>query len=67
MKKEAMNNDKCQGCNDHEAGWCSYRPDNKDGSCPCVVCIIKAMCSHNPCDNWINWSHNKEVEDGRRS
>ncbi len=57
---KAISHDKCQGCSDHEKGRCSYRADNEDGTCPCVICIIKVMCTNNPCDDWLNWSHKKE-------
>ena len=45
----------CDGCYDYRHNKCSCSDWNDDGKCPCVVCIVKAMCSSNTCDNWTFW------------
>ncbi len=54
----------CEGCNTREGPGdyfdCSYIANNKDGSCPCTECIVKAMCDI-PCDDYEKWNYNMEI------
>ncbi len=40
-------------------GWCDQY--NRDGSCPCTVCIVKVMC-YTECDLWYKWSEEYEIK-----
>ena len=48
----------CEGCNyyamyEDRASCIEF---NKDDSCPCVVCLVKMVCRHNVCDEWVEWN-----------
>ncbi len=50
------NKNHCEGCSHYRAyrNKASCVDYNKDGSCPCTICIVKLMCN-NTCDNWETW------------
>ena len=54
-----MINEYCVGCLSVELANnlnqdCYRMKDNDDGKCPCVLCILKVMCT-NECDPLIEW------------
>ncbi len=49
-----MNNECGRGCNIKTyLGWCDQY--NEDSTCPCSICLVKAMC-HLECMKWLTWA-----------
>jgi hypothetical protein len=50
----------CSSCMSVDCGHnCEYL--NEDNSCPCGICIVKAMCQYF-CDEWYEWNHKQHYE-----
>lgn len=55
IKEKIDTPEHCDGCLYNNSGTgCYRRYRNKDGSCPCSICIIKMMC-RTTCDAWHSW------------
>ena len=54
----------CDGCAWDQANKeCTRKSFNiVDGSCPCTLCIVKATCLYNPCEEWDMWVEIKKEE-----
>jgi len=50
--------DACEGCA-VKGRACSHY--NKEGTCPCVMCIIKPMCDRS-CEKFDNWDRPDEPD-----
>ncbi len=55
-------NEHCEGCNTYNGHGvnCSYIEWNSIGTCPCMICIVKVMCSKT-CNIWKGWKNDRRV------
>jgi len=49
-----MTESNCGGCIDYERYHLTCQKDNRDGNCPCTLCIVKSMCKEY-CDDYFEW------------
>jgi len=54
--------DYCKGCTAYHDTGCAFKKSNRDGTCPCTECVVKAMCDIT-CDDYDVWSDLKWRKD----